>query len=261
MRIGFLQLNIAFGKKDRNFETVTHLIRSENADLWVFPELFNTGYLFTSKDEVKNLSEDIPNGETTEFLKNLSNENNCTIVAGLAEKDQDHFYNSAVVAKGNEVIGTYRKIHLFQDEKKWFAPGNLPFQVWDIGIAKIGVMICFDWIFPEAARTLALRGAEIICHPSNLVLPFCQEAMITRCIENRVFAITANRFGIEKRNGKELKFSGRSQITGSRGEIIHRARAGEEQAFVCEIDPLLARDKFVTEKNNVITDRRSRMYE
>ncbi|MBC8180468.1 acyltransferase [candidate division KSB1 bacterium] len=261
MRIGLLQFNIAFGKKDRNFETVTHLIKNESADLWVFPELFNTGYLFTSQDEVENLSEDIPNGVTTEFLKKLSNENNCTIVAGLAEKDKNHFYNSAVVVKEGKVIGFYRKIHLFDNEKKWFAPGNLPFQVWDIGTAKIGVMICFDWIFPEATRTLALRGADIICHPSNLVLPFCQDAMVTRCIENRVFAITANRIGKEVRNGQELKFSGCSQITGCLGEIIHRAKAKEEQTFVCEIDPLLAKNKYITENNDIFNDRRIRMYE
>jgi predicted amidohydrolase len=261
MRIGFLQFDIAFGKKDQNFETVTRLIQNEHADLWVFPELFNTGYLFTSYDEVENLSEDIPNGKTSEFLVNLAKKYNCTIVAGLAEKENNHFYNSAIVVRQNKVIGTYRKIHLFADEKKWFAPGNLPYQVWDIGEAKIGVMICFDWIFPEAARTLALRGADIVCHPSNLVLPFCQDAMIIRCIENRIFAVTSNRIGREKRNGFEMHFTGASQIIGHRGEILNRAKEKDEITYVVDIDPILARDKNITKNNNIFTDRRLQMYE
>jgi predicted amidohydrolase len=68
----------------------------------------------------------------------------------------------------------------------------------------LGVMICFDWYFPEAARSLALRGAQIILHPANLVLPFCQDAMITRCLENRVFAVTANSGGAEMRQGRPM---------------------------------------------------------
>jgi predicted amidohydrolase len=261
MRIGFLQFDISFGKKDQNFDTVTRLIQNKHADLWVFPELFNTGYLFTSQDEVENLSENIPNDVTSEFLVNLTNKHNCTIVAGLAEKENNHFYNSAIVVRQNKVIGTYRKIHLFADEKEWFAPGNLPYQVWDIGEAKIGVMICFDWNFPEAARTLALRGADIICHPANLVLPFCQDAMITRCIENRIFAVTTNRIGREKRNGFELNFTGSSQIIGHRGEILKRAKEKDENTYVVDIDPILARDKNITKNNNIFTDRRLQMYE
>jgi predicted amidohydrolase len=68
-------------------------------------------------------------------------------------------------------IGCYRKTHLFFEETLWFTPGDSGFQVWDIGMAKVGVMICFDWYYPESARTLALQGADIIAHPSNLVLP------------------------------------------------------------------------------------------
>ncbi len=122
-------------------------------------------------------------------------------------------------------------------------------------------MICFDWIFPEAARTLTLKGADIICHPANLVLPYCQNAMVTRCLENRVFAITTNRIGSEKRNGSELTFTGASQITGCSGEILHRAQIDEEKACVIEIDAQLARNKNITENNNILTDRRLKMYE
>ncbi|MDW7682147.1 MAG: nitrilase-related carbon-nitrogen hydrolase, partial [bacterium] len=135
-----------------------------------------------------------------------------------------------------------------------------PFQVWPIGQAKIGVMICFDWIFPEASRTLAKLGADIICHPSNLVLPYCQNAMVTRCLENRVFAITANRIGTEKRGGEKLSFTGASQITAYNGEILHRCDRDNEQLVVIEIDPILARNKTITQNNNIFDDLRPEFY-
>jgi predicted amidohydrolase len=88
------------------------------------------------------------------------------------------------------------------EEALWFCPGDRDFPVFDIGPCKIGIMICFDWFFPESMRILSLKGADVICHSANLVLPFCQDAMVTRCLENHVFAITANRIGMENRGGK-----------------------------------------------------------
>ena len=123
------------------------------------------------------------------------------------------------------------------------------------------MMICFDWIFPEIARTLALKGADILCHSTNLVLPFCQDAMVTRCIENRVFALTANRVGTERRAGSEFTFTGRSQVVDPKGRIHTRAGTEEEGVFVVDIDPSLARDKAVTEANDIFKDRRPELYE
>ena len=82
-----------------------------------------------------------------------------------------------------ERIDTYKKIHLFNRENLWFTPGDEAPKVYEIDGVKIGVMICFDWIFPETCRSLALQGMQVLAHPSNLVLPHCQSAMITRCIE------------------------------------------------------------------------------
>ena len=84
-------------------------------------------------------------------------------------------------------------------------------------------MICFDWFFPETARSLALLGADIIAHPANLVLPYCQKAMITRCLENRVFAVTANRIGQEKRGEDDFQFTGASQIISYDGKVLSSA--------------------------------------
>jgi predicted amidohydrolase len=261
MKVGFIQFEVLFGEKEHNLKTVSRLIEQEQADLWVLPELFNTGYIFTSTDELDHLAEEIPAGETTRFLISLAKKFNTLIAAGIAERHEQNFYNSALLVNGNGFQGLYRKIHLFDQEKFWFTPGNLPFQVWDIGLAKIGMMICFDWIFPEAARTLALKGAEIICHPSDLVLPYCQNAMATRCLENHVFAITANRIGTEQRGPRKLTFTGGSQITGTKGEILHRASSDREAVAVLEIDPQVAQDKFVTANNQIFDDRRIELYE
>ena len=261
MKVGFIQFEVRFGEKEHNLRAVARLIEQNEADLWVLPELFNTGYIFTSNDELHRLAEPVPDGVTTEFLISLAEKFDTHIIAGIAEKRGSHFYNSAVLLNKAGSKGLYRKIHLFDKEKIWFKPGELPFQVWDIGMAKIGMMICFDWIFPEAARTLALKGAEIICHPSNLVLPYCQNAMVTRCLENHVFAITANRIGTENRGSSKLTFTGSSQITGTKGEILYRASTDREEVAVIEIDPKLAQDKLATPNNHIFKDRRPEMYQ
>lgn len=262
MKAGFVQFEVSFGQKERNLKKVAQLIaEADMADLWVLPELFNTGYLFTSPDELDRLAETIPDGVTAQFLLSLAQQFNTHIVAGMAEKVGRHFYNSAVLINPAGFQGLYRKIHLFEREKFWFKPGNLPFQVWDIGVAKVGMMICFDWIFPEAARTLSLNGAEVICHPSNLVLPYCQNAMVTRCLENRVFAITANRTGVEARGDQKLTFTGGSQIVGVKGEILYRASGDQDEAKVVEIDSYQAQDKHVTPNNDIFIDRKPKFYE
>ena len=159
-------------------------------------------------------------------------------------------------------IGVYRKTHLFYEEKLWFSSGNTGFKVWQTPIGNIGIMICFDWFFPESARTLALRGADIIAHPSNLILPHCPDAMVTRCIENRVFAVTANRIGSEQRGDKEkLPFIGKSQIASPMGEIIYRASGDKEELTVMEIAVERARDKNLNSFNNLFNDRKKEFYE
>ncbi|MBN1548449.1 MAG: acyltransferase, partial [Syntrophaceae bacterium] len=221
---------------------------------------FNTGYLFLSKEEAWNLSEEVPGGKTSRLIIDLAKRKNQYIVAGLVERSVDRLYNSAIIASPQGYLGTYRKIHLFSEEKLWFTPGDRPFPVFDIGIGKIGVMICFDWFFPESARILALKGADVICHCANLVLPFCQDGMITRCLENRVFAITANRTGDERRDDKVLAYTGRSQITGPQGNILYRASVGSDEVGTADIDITQARNKRLNVYNHLLNNRRVDMY-
>ncbi len=261
MKAGFFQFNPAFGNKKENFDKVTSAVKTACLDLLVLPEFFAAGYQFTSTDEVAELAEPVPDGKTTEFLASLSREKGIYIVAGLPERDGDKFYNSAVLTGPEGFIGIYRKTHLFYEENLFFAPGNTGFQVWDTPIGKIGIMICFDWFFPESARTLALKGAEVIAHPSNLVLPFCPQSMPVRCLENRVYAVTANRIGTEQRKkGEPLTFIGQSQITSPKAEILVRAGSDEEVLLSADIDLSLSRDKKLNQYNDLFKDRKTEYY-
>ena len=261
MKTGFFQFNPAFGNKRENFDKVGNAVTAISLDLLVLPEFFATGYQFVSKEEVAELAEPVPDGETTEFLINLSREKGMYIVAGLPERDGNNFYNSAVLTGPEGFIGRYRKTHLFFEEKIFFAPGDSGFQVWDTPIGKIGIMICFDWFFPESARTLALKGAEVIAHPSNLVLPYCPQSMPIRCLENRVYAVTANRIGTEQRKeGEALTFIGQSQITSPKAEILVRAGTDEEVLMTADIDLSLARNKKLNQYNDLFKDRRPELY-
>ncbi len=261
MKAGFYQLNPLFGDRDANLKKIRDAVKGLECDLLVLPEFFAAGYQFTSINEVAELAEDVPNGKTTEALIDISQKKNVFIVAGLPEKDGDTYYNSAVLTGPEGFIGLYRKTHLFFEETLYFTPGNSGFKVWDTDIGRIGIMICFDWFYPESMRTLALAGAELIAHPSNLVLPFCPDSMPVRCLENMAFAITANRIGTEQRNGKQpLTFIGKSEIVSPKGEILVRAPEDEESLIVIDIDPAEARDKNLNQYNSILQDRRPDQY-
>ncbi len=122
------------------------------------------------------------------------------------------------------------------------------------------MMICFDWVFPEACRTLAMRGADIVVHPSNLVLPHCPKAMYARSVENAVFTVTANRTGIEHRTDEKLEYTGKSQMLGPDGSKLIGFSKDEEAFRTGEINPESAREKDITEYNHLFKDRRTEFY-
>jgi len=259
MKVGYIQNSPIFGEVEKNFSQINELSSGVNADLIVLPELFATGYTFTSKEEAQEMAEGV-DGITANFLKEISNKTGAVIVGGFIEKEGSNIYNAAIMVLDDNIIGTYRKIHLYFKEKKWFSPGNKPFEVHQVNGMNIGIMICFDWIFPESVRSLALLGADIIAHSANLVLPYCQKAMVTRCLGNRVFGITANRIGTEKRGQDEFKFTGGSQITAIDGEILSSAPVNEVLVDVVDIDVLNARNKSLNEYNNLFEDRKPELY-
>lgn len=265
VRAAYLQFAPAYLDVDANLQAVESGLRSLDADLIVLPELFTSGYFFQSKEDLAQVAEPIPEGRSTDALRDWAASLDATLVAGLAEREEGHFYNSAVVVRPEGSVRTYRKVHLFYEEKVLFEPGDLGFRVFEETTRagrpyRLGVMVCFDWYFPEAARTLALKGADVIAHPSNLVLPHCPDSMPVRARENHVFTITANRHGEEEKEGETLSFIGMSEVCDPSGTILHRADRSTDEVKVVEFDPHDARDRRLNEHNDVLADRRPDTY-
>jgi predicted amidohydrolase len=149
MLAGIYQNNPMFGETKRNLEQAISVMEGIKADLMVLPELFATGYQFTSITELEGLAEEIPDGPTCDAMIRYARNNNLYIVFGIAERANDKFYNSAALVGPDGLTGLYRKSHLFFEEKLFFSPGDTGFNVFNIGIAKVGIMICYDWWFPE----------------------------------------------------------------------------------------------------------------
>ena len=260
MKVGFYQFSPIFGEPKKNLEKITDILSKCDADLVVLPELAFSGYLFIEKKEVLALSDTIP-GPNSDKIREIAIKKDMAIVVGFAELAGDKIYNSALLATPEGNIHIYRKNHLFHEEKLFFEPGDTGFPVFTVKGIKIGILVCFDHFFPEAARALALQGAQIICHPSNLVIP--QKAQITtraRSIENKIFWILANRTGTEVRGEKKFTYSGLSQISDPDGRIMVQAGELEEGLFTVEINPDLSKNKSITPLCSVFQDRRTDLY-
>ncbi|RDE14566.1 MAG: hypothetical protein C4K48_05835 [Candidatus Thorarchaeota archaeon] len=258
MRIAVGQLAPLIADVDENLMTVSNILQKAekvDVDVLVLPELCNSGYAFKNKGELSASAEPIPEGPMSQELLAWSGGGRL-VVAGICERTSEGFFNSAVVVGSGEHITTYHKIHLFLDEKDWFLPGDEEPPVIEYRGYRFGVMVCFDWAFPEVARVLTLQGAQVILHPANIVLPYCQDAMVTRSIENRVYTATANRTGIER----GLTFSGASQITDVKGSRLTQMGRDETGLAWVDIDPSLADDKAITERNDLLEDRRPSLY-
>ncbi len=246
------------GELERNLILLQDVLREakqESVDVLVLPELANSGYAFENLEDAISCSESIPGGSYSKELLEYSSDGRL-VVAGICERRNDSIFNSAGVFADGEHRATYRKAHLFNKEKMWFRPGAEEPPIIEYNGHVFGVMICWDWIFPEFARILALKGAHAILHPSNLVLQYCQNAMRTRCLENGVYAITANRTGTER----GLAFSGGSQVVNPKGEVL--LSATEEFVGIMHIDVDLseADDKMLTPRNDRLKDRRPKLY-
>jgi predicted amidohydrolase len=260
--VGFCQFEPELFNIDKNLQKIAGMLEGVRADLMVLPELAVSGYVLNNRQELEKVAEEIKTSKTVEMFRELSQKNETSYVVGFAEKERKKIFNSAFLCNPDGELSVYRKTHLFKREKEIFAPGDKGFLVKPAknGV-KIGLMICFDWIFPESARTLTLQGAEIICHPANLVLPWCQQAMITRSIENRIHTITANRVGTERNGNLEMTFTGQSQITNPQGEIVKRVGIYEETVCVAALDPEKSQNKWVTEFNHLLEDRHPEFYQ
>ncbi|MBV6478876.1 MAG: (R)-stereoselective amidase [Ignavibacteria bacterium] len=265
MKVGYFQFKPEYCNPEKNISIIEKNLSGIDIDLIVLPELANSGYLFSRRDDLFRSSENISGGIFINALKRISSKNKFHIVSGICERSENKFYNTSVLICPEGKVITYRKLHLFDTEKKWFEAGNMPISAIEIngkkfGKVRIGMMICFDWIFPETMRTLALKGAQIICHPSNLVMPYCQRAMTTRALENHVFTITANRTGMETAGGKTLTFTGQSVIVSPKGKYLQKASKNRKECAIVKINPKEALDKKINPVNDLFKDRRKKFY-
>ena len=244
MQVAVAQTEPRLAENERNLEA--GLVRFDEAvaagaELLVLPECAIPGYMFDSLEEAMPFAEEIP-GPTTEALEEACRRLGSHVVCGLLEREGDVLYNVAVLVGPDGLIGSYRKTHLpFLGVDRFTTPGDeLP--VFDTPIGRIGLEICYDLRFPEVTRTLALRGADIVAHPTNFPMAAkVQTEVITlaRAAENRIYLLTANRVGKERWG----EFCGWSQIVDPFGKRLAEADETEEKLLVADIDLEKARDK------------------
>jgi predicted amidohydrolase len=258
MKLSIVQFSPELGDTEKTINTLAPLLdKAKSAGLVVLPELANTGYNFTDRGQAFRLSEHPRNSEFVDFLTNFCKNNNNTIVTGFNERSGRDIFNSALVVNKSGIVGKYRKLHLFMNEKDYFKPGDLHPEIYEVDGVKFGLLICFDWIFPELWRVLALAGADLICHPSNLVLPGkAQQAIPVQAMMNKIYIATANRIGAEG----NLTFTGNSIIADPDGKVIASASPDQEEVLFADIDTSISRNKMATPRNHVFDDRRPEFY-
>jgi N-carbamoylputrescine amidase len=262
---------------DRACERIREAAR-DGADVICLPELFLSHYFCQTMDPALfDLAESIP-GPSTEKLGKLAKVLGKVIVASLFERRAAGvFHNTAVVLDADgELLGIYRKMHIPDDplyyEKFYFTPGDLGFRAWQTRYGKIGVLICWDQWYPEAARLTALQGAEILFHPTAIGWHPREKAALgerqhsawetvqrSHAIANGCYVAAPNRVGHEKLAGEGLEFWGQSFVAGTSGEILAKAGATENATLVVPLD--LARVDDTRTHWPFLRDRRIDAYE
>lgn len=269
--VASVQMEPRVGHKSENVAISIAAIEdaaNRGAELVVLPELANSGYVFSSRDEAFSLAEQTPNGPSTDAWTEVARRKNVYVVAGIAEREGDCLYNSSVVLGPSGFIGKYRKLHLWGDEHLYFEKGNLGLPVFHTPIGRIGVVICYDCWFPEVFRILAVKGADMVCVPTNWVpmpgqksdqLAMANMLAIAAAHSNGLNLICANRVGTERGQ----PFIGQSLIIGSNGwPLAGPADGVTEQTLIASINLKQSRQaKQLNEFNHVLGDRRPDAYE
>jgi len=196
IRIALATLNTTVGDKKSNIEKALDTIDdavTNGAELIGFGECYTTGY--SGENIINELAEPIP-GETTDIFCEKAREQECFIIVGLPERKETEIYNTSALIGPNGVIGTYQKTFLGSGDVKQFTQGR-NFPVWDTVLGKIGLMICYDAFFPEAARILALKGAELIVCPAASCISQrdFNKYIPARAAENTVYVAFVNLAG------------------------------------------------------------------
>jgi N-carbamoylputrescine amidase len=218
-------------------------------------ELFRSQYFCqTENHKYFKLAEPVP-GPSTEAFRKLAKKHRAVIIASLFEKRAPGVYHNtaAIIDADGSLLGIYRKMHIPDDplyyEKFYFTPGDRGFRAWQTRYAKIGVLICWDQWYPEAARLTALQGAEILFYPTAIGWHPAEKAKFgklqhsawetiqrSHAIANGCYVAVPNRVGHEKLAGKGIEFWGQSFVAGTSGEILAKAGANSEETLLVSLD-------------------------
>ena len=239
-RIACVQMDVTLGDIEANRLRIVERLRAAaegGAELVIFPECALTGYCFESLEEAAPFAEPI-DGPSSHLFSEVCREISVHAVIGFIEKDGPSFYNSAMLCGpgGGGVIGNYRKVHLpFLGVDRFLTPGDRPFEVLELPFGRVGINICYDASFPEAARTLKLLGAELIILPTNWPTGAWRTAEFivnTRACENHLNFAAANRCGVER----GWQFIGRSKVVDYNGDTLGEASREGEETLIIDVD-------------------------
>jgi N-carbamoylputrescine amidase len=262
---------------DKNVSNAEKLVRqaaSEGAQIILIQELFESQYFcMDQKEELFELSKPFENHPTIKKFSELAKELKVVLPVSFFEKANRAYYNSvAIVDADGSVLGKYRKSHIPDgpgyQEKFYFNPGDTGFKVWNTKYAKIGVGICWDQWFPEAARSMVLSGAELLLYPTAIggepeddgfdSSDMWQRAMIGHSASNQIPVVASNRIGTEKGIDIENYFYGRSFVTNHVGDKIAEGSRDKEEVLIGKIN--LSEAETLRNVWGVFRDRRPELY-
>jgi 5-aminopentanamidase len=269
VRVAALRLGPEIGALEANRRATVSAIEeaaAAGAELVVLPELAISGYVFSGADEAHECAEPAA-GPTTEAWQGAAERTGCTVVGGLCELDgSGRLRNSAVVVDASGLLAVYRKLHLWGRETLMFVAGDEPPPVVETGCGRIGVGICYDLWFPELARSLAMRGADILAAPSNLSASPAQPGLphldvvvaIATAHVNRMHVVVADRW----RDERGERWLGASLVVAADGIVLAQSLDGARPGAVhAGLELASARDKRWGEHNDLAGDRRpARVY-
>ena len=262
---------------DQNISKAKNIIvqaAKKGANIILLQELFQSPYFCIEYDEkIFHLAQTFENNKVLKEMSELCKELNVVLPISYFERSNNAYFNSvAVIDSDGTILGNYRKSHIPDApgylEKYYFNPGNTGFKVWDTNFGKIGIGICWDQWFPEAARIMALKGAEILFYPTaignELRIDYdssdaWQRAMQGHAVSNIVPVVASNRIGVEEVQNQSNGFYGRSFISDHTGKILKEGSRDKEEILIAEVD--IEQNHLFRRNWGLFRDRRTDLYE